>query len=130
MNTETQLLELLLNQQGDYKVWEETFFTTCRDYLEQQDDWNNLLSLSRSYPAVVQAKAEYLVHVFELITRVSGFDRDKLLMQGCTPLNTSFWDRDFFPDFDYQQDKLALRFGLQRGMMIHRFYQFLITGSN
>ncbi|MDX1573812.1 MAG: hypothetical protein R3341_07260 [Methylophaga sp.] len=130
MNIEHQLLDLLLNQQGDYRLWEEAFFTACRDYLEQEDDWNNLLLSSRVYSAVVQAKAEYLVHVFELITGIHGFDGDKLLMQGCAPLNTSLWDRDFFPDFDYQQDKLALRFGLQRGMMIDRFYQFLITGSN
>lgn len=130
MNTETQLLDLLLNQQGEYRRWEETFFTACRDYLEQENDWNNLLLSSRAYPAKVQAKTEYLVHVFHLETGLFRFDPEKLLMKGCASLNTSFWDRDFFPDFDYQQDKLALRFGLQRGMMLDRFHQFMTTGFN
>lgn len=130
MNKEKDLLDLLLKQDGDYRQWEETFFTACRDYLAISTDWNSLLLTSRVYPRNVQAKTEYLLHVFRHETGLERFSANRLRFDGVESLSDSFWTKDFMPDFNYNHDKMAMRFGLQRGLMLDRFHQFMTTGMN
>lgn len=127
---EKQLVELLLNQNSDYRLWEESFFKVCADYLGSKENWDDLLVTCRVYPEKVQAKTEYLVHVFRHETGQQKFDPSKLRFEGASALDTAFWDKDYKQGFDSRYEKLAMRFGLQRGMMLDRFHQFMTTGMN